>query len=94
MPKNVVAAISLAVIALATLMLGNPEWRTGAAKVTLGILWLTVSTSNAYRLHKAGMLSMTPGQIFHAKERPKTGLLELIAILVGVGANIYFILNP
>ena len=84
MRRNVMTVLGLGVIALAALMISYPEWRTGPARFAFLIMWAVVAASWIWRLHKAGVLSRTPGEIFNMKERPKTGLLEFLAIMAGI----------
>ena len=81
--------ISVAVIALAALMLVYPEWRTGATKLTLLFLWLIVGVSWVCRLYGAGTLNLTPGQLFSAKEKPEIAFLEYLAIMVGAATTVF-----
>ena len=84
MRKTVMTALQVGVIALAALMLSYPEWRTGPIKFTLIFMLSVFSTSSIWDLHKAGILRMSPWQIYEATERPKTSLVEFLAMLAGV----------
>lgn len=84
--------ISVGVVALVCLMLVHSEWRTLAMKLTLLVLWLVVSASWVYRLYRAGILKLTPGQLLNAKERPKIALVEYIAIMTGGVMTVFLIL--
>lgn len=73
---------------MATLLVFAPELRTFPMRVALGILWVTAAGSSFWRLHKAGVLTSTPKQIFGMASIPKLSMLELAAVLLGGAAII------
>ena len=90
MKKNMLAVISVAVIALAALIVSYPEYRVGPTKLILLFLWFVVAGSWVLRLYKTGTLNLTPEELYNAKERPKIGFIEYLAIVVGAVIIIFF----
>ena len=89
MRKGLKTVVEAATIGLAALVLAYPEWRTGPMKLAVLFLWLVVGASLVRRLHKAGVLDMTPGQIYREKEKPKIELLEYLAVLFGAAVIVF-----
>lgn len=79
-----------ALLVVAILLISMPELNGVAATVVLLSLFGIVSVSSIWRLHRAGILGMSPRQVYRSSRRPKANLLEVFALLASIIAMMRF----
>ena len=81
---DVVAGAGLLIVA--TVLVFIPELRTTPMRLAGGVLWLIVGGSTMWRDWKAGILKLTPAQIYALRTRPRVSLLTLVAMAMAAVA--------
>ena len=88
MRKHLSTVVAGVLVVVATLLVFIPESRTLPMRMMLGVLWVIVAGSTFWRLHRAGVLRMTPGQLHQMVAKPKFSLLHSAALMIGAVAII------
>lgn len=84
MNKYLDTAIEGAMFIVATTLVFIPESRSAPMRLACGLLFLIDSTSTIWRMWKAGILTLTPKQIYALPARPRASLLGAVAMLMSV----------
>jgi hypothetical protein len=87
--QSLETGLDLAVIALAAALTSYPELRASPVRLVFLILWAIAAAALFRRFYRAGVLTRTPGEIYRMKERPKTSLLDFLAVTGGALVGVF-----
>ena len=82
MIKHLLTLASAVLLISSTILVFIPELRTAPIRMTLKISFLTAALCDLVTLYRAGMLTMTPAEIYRMPNKPNTDLLPLVAIIM------------
>lgn len=78
--------IRATLLLLSGVLIFIPESRHTAVSSVLLIFFVVAAFSSVWRLHRKGLLGMTPKQIYRMPNKPSANLLETASLLMSVVA--------
>ena len=82
MVKNLLTLAYAVALISSTILIFIPELRTAPIRMTLKISFVTATLCDLIALHRTGMLTMTPTEIYRMPNKPNQDLLPLVAVVM------------
>jgi hypothetical protein len=88
MAQSVLTSLRLVLLALALLLINDAGSRNIYSTGILLVLYFGLGAETIWRYHRAGILKMTPKQIYLLPRRPALSFIDWLAVVVATVALI------